>query len=98
MGMEEKKDVFENIKIINTLYKEGAHLVKLNDTKSVIKGVSIKISDKARLLATAKKEEALILGISVKHHYVIMTKKQIKTQSNLEVEMAHLILSFGKII
>ena len=59
MGIEEKKDVFENIKIINTLYKEGAHLVKLNDAKAVIKGVSKKIGDKARLLATAKKEELL---------------------------------------
>ncbi len=57
MGVEEKKDVFENIKIINTLVKEGAHISALNETKSLVKGVSKKISDKARLLALAKKEE-----------------------------------------
>ena len=57
MGMEEKKDVFENIKIINALNKENAHISALNETKSIIKGISKKINDKARLLATAKKEE-----------------------------------------
>ena len=60
MGMEEKKEVFENIKIINSLYKEGAHLTKLNEAKSMVKGVSKKIADKARVLASTKKEEKLV--------------------------------------
>ena len=74
MGIEEKKDVFENIKIINTLYKESAHISALNETKSIIKGVSKKITDKARLLASAKKEEKQKQGIE-------------KTQESIAVEI-----------
>ncbi len=57
MGVEERKENFENIKKLNVLFKEGAHLTKVGETKSLIKGVTKKITDKARELATSKKEE-----------------------------------------
>ncbi len=57
MGVEDRKENFENIKKLNTLFKEGAHLTKVGETKSLIKGVTKKITDKARELAISKKEE-----------------------------------------
>ncbi len=57
MGMEEKKENFENIKKINALVKEGAHVQKIGEAKALVKSVTKKISDKARELVAIKKEE-----------------------------------------
>ena len=79
MGVEEKKDNFENIKIINNLYKEGAHISALNETKSIIKGVSKKITEKARLLALVKKEE------KAKQEEVVEVQEEVKVVETVEV-------------
>ena len=92
MGIEEKKDVFENIKIINTLYKESAHISALNETKSIIKGVSKKINDKARLLASAKKEEKAKQEVVETTEVVVEAPiveevKEVKTETKPEVNV-----------
>ena len=91
MGIEEKKDVFENIKIINTLYKESAHISALNETKSIVKGVSKKINDKARLLATAKKEEKVKQEVEVVEETIktpiAQEVKETKTEEPIEVKV-----------
>ena len=81
MGVEEKKDNFENIKIINNLYKEGAHISALNETKSIIKGVSKKITEKARLLALAKKEE------KAKQEEVVEVQEEVKVVETPEIKV-----------
>ncbi len=59
MSMEEKKepvDKFKNIKIINTLNSNNAHLSAFGDVKNSFKEISKKINDKARYFANLRKE------------------------------------------
>ena len=59
MSMEEKKepvDKFKNIKIINTLNSNNAHLSAFGDVKNSFKEISKKINDKARYFANLIKE------------------------------------------
>ena len=95
MSIEEKKETFENIKIINTLNKEGAHLSLLNEVKSSFKDVTKRINEKAKALANAKKEEKLkedlpiqpVVEVEVKDEVVeAPSKPQTKTTKTSKKE------------
>ncbi len=93
MGVEERKENFENIKKLNVLFKESSHLTKVSETKSLIKGVTKKITDKARELATSKKEEKAKEAIEAVATEVVQeevketkktTKKEVKELEQVE--------------